>query len=241
MGFKNLSVAFCFAGLATSASAATISISSFDMTSYNTALAASGPVITENFETFSEGNVGDLFQTSVGTFATTGGTGTGGTVTQSGFANDGSQLAIRDGNVYGRTSTTAALTGDSADDKFLDSNDTFGIEWVAGIGGQAFNRLLLTLTDAADVGATMTVTSGGDTLSFSTAGNGNQQLVVIDFASAVSSASVFFESSDKNGARKNDGFSLDDIAIAPVPLPASGLILATALMGMGAYARKKKS
>jgi len=241
MGFKNISLALSFLGLATTAGASTISITSFSTTGYNAELAASGAVITEDFEGFNEGMVLDGFSTAVGTFATLGGTGTGGTVTQSGFANDGTQLAIRDGNVFGRTSTTAILNNDASQDKFLDSNDTFGISWAADIGGQAFNRLLLTLTDAADTGATMKVTAGGVTSSFSTAGNGNQQVVVVDFATAVTSAVFYFENIGNGGNLTNDGFSIDDIAIAPVPVPAGLLLMGTALAGFGAMRRSKKA
>lgn len=244
MGFKFISAALLFAGIATSANATSISFSSFDVSTYNAALAASGPVITEDFEGFLEGNVNDGVSTAVGTFATLGGTGSGGTVTNadaSAFGNDGSKLAIRDGYVFGRTSTTALLNSDKSLDKFLDSNDTFGIKWTADLGGTMFDRLVLTLSDAADVGAIMQVTGGGATQSFSTAGDGNRKVVVIEFASAVSSAVIDFANIGSNGLLTNDGFSLDDIAVSTVPVPAGLLLMGTALAGLGMVRRRKQA
>jgi hypothetical protein len=244
MGFKTLSLALTFAGLATSVGASTISISSFSTAAYNTALAASGSVITEDFEGFSEGNVDDGFATAVGTFKTLGGTGSGGTVTKAdalAFSNDGSKLAIRDGNVFGRVSTTNLLNPGQGFDKFLDSNDTFGIQWTADLGGHLFDRLILTLTDAADVGAIMRVSGGGSSAQFATAGNGNRQVVVIDFASSISSAIIDFANIGSNGLLTNDGFSLDDIAVSTVPVPAGLLLMGTALAGLSMVRRRKQA
>jgi hypothetical protein len=176
----------------------------------------------------------------VGTFSTLGGTGSGGTVTNADFANDGSQLAIRDGNVYGRRSTTSALTGDKADDMFLDSNDTYGISWMVSLGGSLFDSLVLTLTDATDVGAIMRITVGEETYTFSGLGNGAQQIVQIDFDEAIDTASIFFGNwNSQGGLRLNDGFSIDDIAVSEVPLPASALLLLGGLAGMASMRRKK--
>ena len=106
---------FLTAGLAVlsvPALAASISVANFDAASYASVVSGYGNAVTEDFESFAEGNVADGFATSVGTFATLGGIGSGGTVSNADFANDGSMLAVRDGNVYGRTSTTSQLTND---------------------------------------------------------------------------------------------------------------------------------
>ncbi|MEM8837046.1 MAG: VPLPA-CTERM sorting domain-containing protein [Pseudomonadota bacterium] len=232
-------VALCVS--AGAASASTITFETFTVANYNATLATlGGNVISEDFESFSEGNVGGVgspFATSVGTFETLGGTGSGGTVTGElfgGVANDGTQLAIRDGNVFGRTSTTAALTGNSADDTFLDSNDTLGISFIADLGGLQFDRILLTLTDAADTGASVTVTAGGDSVIFDDLSNANQQTLLIDFGGLVSSAQIDFTNS-----KVNDGFSLDDISVAAVPLPAAGWMLLAGLAGLFAMRRRR--
>ncbi len=239
-----LSTAVLAAGLsAGSAQAASIDVSNFSVADYNTIISTFSSVVSEDFEGFSEGNQDDGFSTAVGTFATVGGVGSGGTVTGGSFpgVNDGSKLAIRDGNVYGRQSTTAALTGNAQNDKFLDSNDTYGISWQASLGGSMFDQILLTLTDAADVGATIRIMAGSTDYSMSNLSNGNTQIVLITFDQAVSDASILFENFDKNGYRRNDGFSLDDIAISVVPLPASVLMLLAGLGGLGAVRKFRKA
>ena len=213
--------------------AATVTVTDFSVAAYN---AAVGPGIAtvQNFEGFDEGNVANGFMTNVGSFSTAGGTGTGATVTKADFANnDGSQLAIRDGHVFGRRSTTDDLTGNAGDDTFLDSNDTFGILWEVNTGSY-FDRIILTLTDATDVGAILTIGGLGitsiDLQDFSNAAN---KIVEIDFGIAVNSASVFFTNN-----RLNDGFSLDDIAVSTVPLPAPILLLLGGLGGLFGMRRK---
>lgn len=232
------------------AQATTITVKTFSVTSYNDKLSGFGNAVVENFEGYTEGNVGTGqhgvgFGTSVGTFWTMGGTGTGETVrdpvSKGNFAgNNGSLLAIRDGNVYGRTSTTAALTGDMTDDKFLDSNDTFGIKWLVNIGAM-FNQLMFTMTDAADQGARITIEAGGAVHSFVNGGNGTQRLVHVFFGSAVDTATItFFNTDPRTGApRSNDGLSLDDIAVSAIPLPAPALLLIGGLAGLAAFRRKR--
>ena len=123
---------------------------------------------------------------------------------------------------------------------FLDSNDTMGIKWTADIGGGMFNKLVLTLTDAADTGAIMEIVAGGMTYSFDGRRDANKKLIVIKLDEKVGSTDILFRHLDKNGnLRTNDGFSLDDIAVSAVPLPASGLLLLGGLAGFGAFARRK--
>lgn len=219
--------------------AASITVSDFNKGAYDAIVSGYGSAVVEDFEGYAEGNVANGFATSVGTFSTMGGTGTGGTVTGADFANDGSLLAIRDGNVYGRRSTTSALSGDKADNQFLDSNDTYGIAWMVSLGGSMFDRLALTITDATDVGAYMHIVVGGDVYTFNGLGNGAQKIVEINFDSAITMASVFFGNTNGSGSvRLNDGFSLDDIAVSEVPLPASALLLLGGLAGLSRFRRK---
>ncbi|MEO0945188.1 MAG: VPLPA-CTERM sorting domain-containing protein [Pseudomonadota bacterium] len=212
--------------------AASVTVSDFSAAAYNAAVGP-GNAVVQNFEDYAEGNVADGFMTNVGTFATAGGTGTGGTIKKADFANDGSQLAIRDGHVFGRRSTTLHLTGNASDDTFLDSNDTLGILWDVNIG-TAFDRIILTLTDAADVNAILTIGGAGITsVDLQDLSNGTKKIVEIDFGKSVNSASVFFRND-----RLNDGFSLDDIAVSEVPLPASMLLLLGGLGGLSLLRRR---
>lgn len=225
--------------LSAPAFAATISVSTFSPGAY--AAATAGTTVTETFEGYSEMNVDNSFATAVGTFSTLGGTGTGSTVTGADFANDGSRLALRDGNVFGRTSSTSVLSGNAGDDMFLDSNDTWGITWnVALAGGGMFDRIVFTLTDASDVGATLHVVADGLTQTISGLANGARRLVQIDFGSGVSSASIVLANFRNGSYTLNDGFSIDDISVSAVPLPASALLLLGGLGGIAALGRRRK-
>ena len=232
---------------ATTAQAATISVSTFSKSSYEALYSGISTPVVEDFEGFEEGNINDGWSASaVGAFYSLGGTGTGNTVSdgtsKGNFAgNDGSKLALRDGNVYGRTSTTSALSGMAGDDMFLDSNDTFGVRWEASLGGKMFNRLILTLTDATDVGATMHVMAGGHSLMLSDLGNGAKKIIEIAFGGGVSTASILFENTnDKGQLVRNDGFSIDDIALSAVPLPAGVWFLLGGFGALAALRRRKQ-
>ncbi|MEM6387395.1 MAG: VPLPA-CTERM sorting domain-containing protein [Pseudomonadota bacterium] len=221
--------------------AATVNVTKFSKDAYLASTSSIADGVYQGFENYSEGNVSDGFSTNVGTFSSLGGVGSGGTVTKADFPNnDGTKLALRDGNVYGRVSTTKDLTGNAADDMYLDSNDTKGIVWNVMLAGQSmFNRLVFTVTDAAEFGNTMEITTAYGTTTISSSGGSKKRLVEIDFGKAVSSAKITLGHFKGNNPRTNDGFSVDDITVSAVPLPASALFLLGGLGGLAAMRRRK--
>lgn len=226
--------------MAAPASATSIKVSDFSPEAYSNAVSGFANAVVENFEDNTERPVADGFRTAVGHFASLGGTGTGATVTESPFANDGTRLALREGEVYGRRSTTGDLTGNETDDMFLDSNDTYGMRWDLSLGGRMFNKVVLTLTDASDVGATLYIMVRDMMVPLSGLADGASKLVEIDFGEAIKRTTIFFANYRQDELVINDGFSVDDITVNEVPLPASSLLLLGGMGGLAAMRRRRK-
>ncbi|MEM9318750.1 MAG: VPLPA-CTERM sorting domain-containing protein [Pseudomonadota bacterium] len=211
------------------ANAATITVEDFDSSAYTAAVGA-GTFVGEDFEAaggaLGEGEVGTGFMTAVGIFNTLGGQGSGGTVSQL-PGNTGEQLALRDGNVYGRTDQVGGTW-------FLDSNDTYGMGWYVNTGSM-FNTIMFVLTDHSEY-STLTVTADGMSQDIARQAGSSSDLVTVTFDGLVSAAYVQMQQA------RNDGFSIDgaQVGIAPVPLPAAGLMLLAGLGGMAAMRRFKR-
>lgn len=219
------------------ASATTINVSIFDASAYG-GLLSSGTFVGEDFEALGiangAGEVGPTLSTAVGTFSSVGGTGTGGTVTgQAG--NTGTQLALRTGDVFGRTNQVPTNGR-----WYLDSNDTFGMVWNVAVGA-AFDTVAFALSDASDQGGYLRIVADGVTREVRTGAalaNSNDRLVVISFDTAVTAATVSLVNYTAFGGgtmRANDGFSVDgmQVRLSPVPLPAAGLLLIAGLGALG--------
>lgn len=230
--------------LSTAATATTIDIGAFSTGAYSGATAGLTNVVTEDFERLGgangEGEIapGTSLPTAVGTFETLGGTGSGGTVTQL-AGNTGTNVALRDGNVFGRTNLTPGGS------YFLDSNDTHGIGWdVSGLG--LFDTLVFSITDASEFSffrVTVNGVSAEQRVGASFA-NGSTSLVQISLDTAVSSLRIDLGNFSSSGGSValNDGFSLDDITVGltPVPVPASLPLLAFGAGALGFMRRKQR-
>ncbi|MEL6118287.1 MAG: VPLPA-CTERM sorting domain-containing protein [Pseudomonadota bacterium] len=230
--------------VAGAASATTISVSVFDINTFNQAV--SGPsFVTEDFEsgfavgeiTGNGGNAGATLDTVVGTFSSLGGVGSGSTCALSTGGSNGicDTLAIFDSSINSQNNTVP-LDGEYS----LNSNDTFGIQWDVGTG-DLFNRVVFGMSDATDQGATLTITADDGTTSVfevlnPNLGDGNAQLVIIDFDELIGSATISLESSIED-----DGFAIDGVSVGVVPLPAAGLLLIGGLGVLGAMRRRQKS
>ncbi len=247
MQFRFLSALSVAAALSVSlpAQAAVISVETFDPTAY-ASLLTTGTFVGEDFETLGatrgEGEVGASLSTAVGTFATAGGIGSGGTVT--GLpGNTGQHLALRDGTVFGRENIVPVGGG-----WFLDSNDTFGMIWDVTVGAM-FDTVAFVLSDASDVGAYLRITAGSSVQEVRTGGrlpDGNDRLIVVSFSEAVSSAQIALVNYTAFGGStmvRNDGFSIDgaQVRLSPVPVPAAGVLLIAGLGALGALRARRKA
>ncbi|WP_170761267.1 hypothetical protein [Ruegeria lacuscaerulensis] len=232
--------AFCSA----SAHALTIDVIEFTEASYKSNF-GSGSKVFEGFETHGaargEGEVSNGFSTSVGTFSTLGGVGSGDTV--AGLpGNSGRMLALREGGVFGRENISP-----NGGSWFLDSNDTWGVNWdVALAGGKSFSKLMFAISDASDAGGFLRISAAGESYEIRNGrrlSDGNIRLVTIDFGAPTKSAAISLANYSKHGgegAYLNDGFAIDGIQVAAVPLPPSILLLGGAVLGLGFVAHRRR-
>ncbi len=234
---KTIAIASAIALTAGAASAASITVELFTQDAYDAYVSSFARTTVEDFEGFA-GAVGTGAEvspvtTAVGTFTTIGATGSGGSVIGGG---DALTVRTQGSNGFGRVNTTVGGS------YYLDSNDTFGVDWDAMLGnGAAFNSLAFSLSDAADQGARLRISAGGDELeTLLNLPNGNVQFVVVSFENAVTGASIELANMNAAGTmRTNDGFGIDDVVIAAVPVPAAGLLLLGGLGALRLRSRRK--
>lgn len=204
-----------------------------------------GPTITEDFEGFLTGSVASL-DTAIGTFSALGPVGTGtadletsehAQIRDGSFEHGGETITQHNGGRYNTTSGGA---------NYLDSNDNGGIRLeipgTSGVG--SFNMLSLLATDIDDVGsAGFSIGELGGSVplfesiagSLGTPANGTLHLITFLFSESISNIGIDFM------IDPGDGFSIDDVAISTVPLPAAGWLLLSALAGLGLLGRRRSA
>lgn len=234
--------------VAGTANAVTVGISTFSKSAFDQATA--GNFVIEDFESgvsaagpsndFGSGIVAGGFNTDVGLISSAGGTGSGSTCKG---INGGSNC----NGVIALTTTEPNGQDGALSNKYLNSLDTDGMVWNVSTGS-AFNRLVFSLVDAADIrdvvltigveGSTQFAMLSGSNAIGPQAGNNNQKLIVIDFGQMVNGATVSLLNSNTN---VNDAFGLDGAAVGVVPIPATGLLLLGGIGAIGMMRRRKKA
>ena len=235
---KIFGVAAAAVMFATGASATTISISTFDIANFGAATSTPSFVI-QDFEAIGAGmGAGELagpLATNVGTFAAMGGVGNGGTCQSNSVGGNCTQVALEQGDNSFDQGNHVPDNGEWS----LNSNDTMGIQWDAFKGGAAFNRVVFAIKDGGDrPGITLTVSADGASEQIGpNATSGGGKLIVIDFSSKVTMASIFMAN---NQLLPPDSFSIDGASVGLVPLPATALMLLGGIGAFGAMRRRQK-
>lgn len=205
-------VAAAFVVAATSAGAATITVGDDPWTDPG--------LIREDFSGFSVcGQNGDL-ATSVGRFSASGGPGEKGTV-----CGNASVAQVREG-----TPEYIALSGRHGSPFWLDSNDNTRVTFEP-----ISRRVQFLMSDLADVRGFFRLDAGDKSYEINTKQeNGGLWFFTV----------LFDEGEDRVihlTSTRNDGFSIGPVTVAPVPLPATGLLLLGGVGVLAAAARRRRA
>jgi len=183
------------------------------------------------------GEIEDSIGTSVGSFTTIGGTGTGTTCTdvlnRVGDDCDNIALQIDPPNPNGQGNI---IPGDGVGS--INSADTKGVIWTLDTGSD-FSQAVFALRDPGDQKQKRLTIRDGHGELYSEfmpdfdVGNEDLLLVRVFFGTRLSTATIEIETSE------NDAFTLDGAAVNVVPLPAGVWMLLAGMGGLLAMKRRK--
>jgi hypothetical protein len=212
-------------------SAFALSISVYDT-------APANPVMVEDFEDFTFEEDGQWFKnltTDVGTFDAAGLKGEGETSYNANIEPDSNDpyFSIRSKSWFGRGNQTTEGS------YWLDSGDITQLDLTVNTANIPYRSLFFTLQDPSDVGATTEVEGGtaGEIASYTFENlepNNAVFLVGILWDADETLSSISWKVSTQN-----DGYGLDNFQSAPVPEPATMLLLGSGLIGLAGIGRRK--
>jgi len=189
-------------------------------------------VMVEDFEDESPGWY-KTYVTDVGTFTAGGLKGLGDTSYNAN--NDPDQedpyFVIKNTGWYGRENQT------SDGSNWLDSGDITELNLNVNLSNIPYRSLFFTLQDPSDVNATTTVEGNNQTASYTfTYPEPNNEVFLVGI---LWDADETLSSISWKVNTQNDGYGLDNFQSAPVPEPATMLLLGSGLIGLAGIGRRK--
>jgi hypothetical protein len=183
-----------------------------------------------------DGEIEDSILSSVGSFTTLGGNGTGTTCTQrlDRMGDKCDNIALQFNPSVNGQGNIIPESGNWS----VNTNDTKGLKWTLDNGGQ-FSQAVFALRDPGDQNQkTLTIRANGTQIYSEKMpdipfGNDDVMIVRVFFGMHLSTAEMEIETSE------NDAFTIDGAGLNTVPLPAGVWMLLAGMGGLLAMRRRK--